>query len=265
MNTLAFLPAQTTFLLHLGVYLVEILLTFGLILYIRTGSRGQQEPWKFFLKIIIYGGITALISAFVEIKYSFNIPVLTKEAPQLVAKYGQWYAIINNISASLIEELAKYMVAVFCIIDTRHFHKMSDAIIYMILIGLGFSLVEDALYFLNPQTDAPYRLLSFFMHSGTSAIVGYSLGRFKFGLASYRELAVAIFGAVTLHFAYNLSTSLNDFPTSFYLTILICIYITLQIFILFHKAVLEEYQLEHNTNKNTPASRLLNLRSASQK
>jgi RsiW-degrading membrane proteinase PrsW (M82 family) len=160
----------------------------------------------------------------------------------------------------MIEELAKYTVAVFTVINTKHFHKMSDAITYMILIGLGFSLVEDAIFFLNPATDAPYRLLSFYVHSGTSAIIGYSLGRFKFGQAGYGELFRAVCGAILLHFGYNLATSLSGSETAFWLTVAITIYISLQIFILFRRAQVEEYEIERqDTLGGVVPSKLLNL------
>jgi len=245
-------------ILRAGVFGIEIVMTLTLVTWMRSASRSNQEPFSFLLLIIFYGGLTAVVAAFVEIKYSFNIRHLQQTAPNLVNAYGSWYDLLNNLSASFIEELGKYMVAVYMVINTRHFHKLTDAILYLILIGLGFSLVEDIFFLLNPETIAPYRLLSFYVHSGTSAIIGYSLGRFKFGLASYWELVISVLGAVGLHFAYNLSTSLSDRLDAFYVASLITLYITLQIFILFRKAIHEEYNLDH-PDKLPSSHRFLNL------
>lgn len=232
-------------LLRLGVFGVEIILTFSLIGWLRGSSRKNQEPYSFIFTVLLYGALTAAISAFVELKYSFNIPALKESAPYLVQRYGTWYQLINTFSASMIEEMAKYTVAVYFVINTKHNHKLSDSIIYLILIGLGFSLVEDFIFFLNPSTIAPYRLLSFYVHSGTSAIIGYSMGRFKFGLAGYGELSRAVVAAIGLHFMYNLSSTLNIEPQAFFLTLGISIYISLQIFVLFRKALLDEFNLDY--------------------
>ena len=245
--------------LRVGVFLTEILLTISLVRWMRAASRSNPEPIKFLLLIVFYGGLTAVVAAFVEIKYSFNITALQKNTPALVNAYGTWYELINNFAASAIEEMGKYMVAVFMVINTKHFHKLSDAILYLILIGLGFSLVEDVFFLINPATVPVYRLLSFYIHSGTSSIIGYALGRFKFGLTSYGELVVSILGAIGLHFAYNLSTNVHNTTVAFYLAALITFYISLQIFILFQRAIADEYTLEH-LDKPLISHRLLNLK-----
>ena len=245
-------------LIRLVVFGLEISFTFSLIYWIRLSSPTHKQSWRFFANLLVWGGVAAVIAAYVELTYSFNIPEIQAKSPALVVHYGTWYEMINNASASLIEELAKYTVAVFTILNSRQVRKLSDAIVYLILIGLGFSLIEDIIFLLNPDTVAPYRLLSFYVHSGTSAVIGYSLGRYMSGVARYPELLIAILGAIGLHFAYNLSTTLQDGHYSFYLTIAITVYISLQIFILFRKAIEEEYRLGHRFRAAT-TQKLLNL------
>lgn len=230
-------------LVRLSVFGVEILLAFALIAWMRSSVRGPAAPWGFIALILAWGAVTALISAYVEIRYSFNLEKLTTEFPELVANNGHWLKLLNNVAASMIEEFAKYMIGVFTVINTRHIHKLSDTIIYLIIIGLGFSLIEDMFFLIHPDTVAPYRLMSFYIHSGTSAIMGYSLGRFKFGLASYRELIGSVVAAICLHFSYNFMTSLES-PLAFWLAVLLTVYISLQIFILFRRTVAEEERVE---------------------
>ena len=180
------MTSETSF--RIGIYASEILLALGLIIWLRGSARGPREPWSFILKILAGGVLAAIVSAVITLKYSFNVKELADTHPQLVDQYGTWLQVLNHLSASMIEELGKYMIGVFTLLSTRHAHKMSDTIVYLIIIGLGFSLVEDALFLLDPSTSPLLRLMSFYLHSGTSAIIGYSLGRYKFGLASYREL-----------------------------------------------------------------------------
>jgi len=246
-------------ILRFVVFGAELLLAFFLILWMRSTAKGPAS-WKFIAQILIWGAVTSLIAAYVEIRYAFRIDELKQTLPDLANQHGIALEMTNNIAISAIEELGKYMVGVFTVINTRHVHKLSDTIIYMIIIGLGFSLVEDIFFLLNPETIAPYRLLSFYVHSGTSAIIGYSLGRFKFGLASYRELLGAVVAAIGLHFAYNLTTTLDNTNWGFLLAVAITLFISLQIFILLHKTLLEQYQLELRARRlSTTRTKLLHL------
>jgi len=236
--------------LHLLIFGLEIILAFILVLWLRYMGRGEPAPWGFLFKLLFFGSLTAILAGYVEIRYSFIISPVSAN-PVLLEN-------LNNGAASLTEELAKYFAATFTIINTRHFHKLSDAILYMIIIGLGFSLVEDAFFLISPQTDAPYRLLSFYLHSGTSAIIGYHLGRFKYKLDGYPQLMLGVFYAVLLHFSYNWATSLQRGDLGFYLTVSITLYISLQIFILYRRAIIEEFKLDHKKTAR-PRVKLLNL------
>ncbi len=220
------------------VFAVEMILTYSLIIWMRNNQRAGREPWSFILKILAFGALTAIISAIVQLKYSFQLTQITHSS------YGSWLEALNNLSSSMIEELGKYMIGVFTLLSTRHTHKMSDVILYLVVIGLGFSLVEDAIYLTNPHTIPALRLMSFYLHSGTSAIIGYSLGRYKFGLAGHKELFVAVFSAIGLHFLFNTSTTLSDPSLSFVFSFALALFITLQIFILFRRTLLQEYGLE---------------------
>jgi RsiW-degrading membrane proteinase PrsW (M82 family) len=229
--------------LRLIVYGIEILLALGLIIWMRSSTRGAREPWSFIFKILAAGATAAIISALVTLKYSFDLPELAKTNPDLVLQYGVWLKVTNHVAAAMIEEIGKYMIGVFTLLATRHVHKMSDTIVYLIVIGLGFTLVEDAFFLLDPHSSPLLRLMSFYLHSGTSSIIGYSLGRYKFGLASYRELILAVIAAITLHLGFNLTTELYG-ESALYIAFAISVFITLQIFILFRRTLVEEYGLE---------------------
>jgi|GEM_PF-6288406 len=246
--------------LRVVVIFVELLLTGSLVAWMRSSTRGEPVGWRMITKVLLFGVIAALISAFITLNYSFNIPQLQTQVPGLVDKYRALMVLLNTFGAATVEELAKYCVAVFVLITPQQRHqRLSDTIMFMILIGLGFSLIEDCLYLLNPDTIAPYRLLSFYLHSGTCAIMGYSLGRFRFGLTGYREVLRSVIAAVLLHSAYNLTTQLDDQRLALYLTFAITVFITLQIFILFRKTLEEEYELENKHKVHHEPTRLLNL------
>jgi RsiW-degrading membrane proteinase PrsW (M82 family) len=234
-------PSDITF--RLVVYGIEVGLALGLILWMRSSLRGAREPWSFILKILAAGMLAAIISAIVTLRYSFNIPVLEQTHPQLVQEFGTYLIVLNHLAASMIEEIGKYMIGVFTLLTTRHAHKLSDTIVYLIVIGLGFALIEDAFFLLDSQSAPLLRLMSFYLHAGTSAIIGYSLGRYKFGLAHYREVLTAVGLAIALHFGFNMTTELRS-SAAIPVAMGLSLFIALQIFILFRRTLIEEYGLE---------------------
>lgn len=246
--------------LNLAVFAIEIILAVSLISWMRSSLRGTPAPWSFIAQVLIAGALVALAAALVTVRYSFDITALTVSRPDIVEHYKGILIIFNTVGAALVEELAKYAVGVFFLIHNRHTTRLSDVIICMVIVGLGFSLIEDAFYFLDPSTIAPYRLLSFYLHSGTSAIMGYSLGRFRFGLTGYRELFLAVIAAVALHTGYNLTTQLNNGQIALYLTFAITLLITLQIFVLVKRTQNEEWQLRKLAEEKPKPTRYLNLK-----
>ncbi len=245
--------------LRIAVFSIEIVLAIGLIFWLRGSVRGVPAPWHLIGKVLIYGAICALVSAYITLKYSFNLVEIEKTNQTAVLQFGSWMVLANILVGALVEELAKYVIGVFVLIDNKSVRRLSDVIIYMIIVGLGFALVEDALYLLEPSVNASYRLLSFYLHAGTTAIMGYSMGRFRYGLAGYRELLRALLAAISLHGAYNLATQIQNREYSLYLMIALAALISLQIFILFRKTVQEEYELNQRDTKPKKPTRLLNL------
>jgi RsiW-degrading membrane proteinase PrsW (M82 family) len=251
--------------LRLAVIAVEVLLSLSLIGWMRSSEKGEPLPAKVILSILALGSVTALASAIVVIRYQFDIPTIQVQNPEVFAKYGTLMVMLNIFAAAASEEMAKYVVAAFLLLGKlRNPPRLSDTISTMILLGLGFALIEDAVYlFLQPDTVPAYRLLSFLVHSGTSAIVGYSLGRFRFGLTGYRELLRAILAGILLHTSYNLTTRLENAQLAFALTVLLTVLISLQIFILYRKTVKEQRMIEAkqraNLRKKLVTVKLLNI------
>lgn len=248
-------------LLRYIVLALEVGLTAGLILWMRNSVRGVPVSWKHIFQILAAGGGVALVAALVTMRYSFNIDALQESHPALVENYRGWMIFLNVIGAGSVEELAKYTVGVFFLVSNRKVHKLTDIILSMIIVGLGFSLVEDILYLMTTDAVPTYRLLSFYLHSGTSAIMGYALGRFHFGLAGYRELLKALGMAIMLHSIYNLSLNLEGKVLPLYLAFAVTLYISLQIFILFRKSLEEEYDMNRRIERKKPkvTTKLLNL------
>ena len=177
----------------------------------------------------------AIISAIVEIRYMIRINNQTAT-----------YDFLNSLNASVVEEIAKYAVGVFAILYSSKIHRITDVITFMIIVGLGFAITEDAVYLLNPSINAPERLISFYLHSGTAAIMGYAMGQLRFGLGGYRNLLRAIFYAIFLHLAYNSCSLLSNDKLGLWLSLGVVVCIGLQVIITFRKATANDIALEEN-------------------
>lgn len=252
-------PLQIQGIIRFSIFSLEVLVATGVIFWIRSRQRGKQDTSRHLLNLVLWGGLTALIAAIVEMRYSIDTDRIIEINPQLAANYGSYYDMANFAIVSLIEELAKYTVGVFIILSSKNYHRLSDSISYMILIGIGFAIIEDVFYLLDPNTIAPLRLLSFFIHAGTASIIGFAMGQFRYQLSGYRNLLKAIIWAVTLHFGYNISSSLPNTTAAFWLSLLITIYISLQVFIMFRKSLVEEYVFEKKNSPKKLPTHLLHL------
>lgn len=228
---------------RLGVFTLELLLAILLSVWLRSTSR-KPPPALLLLQLVGWGSVTALLSASIELHFSLPRTAFSSQ-------------FVNITLSSTLEELAKYAVAAWLLLPTHAIRKASDAPLFLILIGLGFALAEDAVFLSDPNTIAPYRLLSFFLHSGTSAIVGIHFGNYLVGQESWWRLSLGIMSAIFLHFLYN-ATTLVDGRSGTALTVLVSLLISIQVFLLYRRAVVEEFTTER---AGTPPRRirLLNI------
>jgi RsiW-degrading membrane proteinase PrsW (M82 family) len=207
---------------------IEILLSVLLVIWMRKSLHASSLRGLFLVKLLLYGSLVALVCAYLEMQYGDLLSDST------IHPSNKGFA--SLFAGSIIEEMGKYGVAVCTLLHSRYVRSTLDALIYLIIIGLGFTIMEDAIYLIQLTPETSYRLLSFYLHSGTSAIIGYSLGRYISNQTRSGELVIAILAAILLHFGYNLSTGISLSPWSDLLTLCFLVYITLQVFVLYQNA-----------------------------
>ncbi|MDP3764844.1 MAG: PrsW family intramembrane metalloprotease [bacterium] len=184
-----------------------------LSIYLREDDR--PEPNRFILKIFFLGALMAPIAAGVEFlligslkNFSFS-PLLTN-------------FLIFFVFVGIVEELAKFMAVKLGIERNSVFDEPADAMIYLIVSGLGFAALENILALFN-FTDisrgviageafqiAGLRFISStLLHVLASGIVGYSLAQKHFFLKKYSVLKGIIIAGF-LHGTYNTLTLASD-------------------------------------------------------
>ena len=136
------------------------------------------------------------------------IPISLFVANQLVFNFGIVNTtILSRYIAPITEELLKAAVLLILIQQAR-FTYFVDGAIYGFAAGMGFAIIENALYLSNNPdlTTAIGRVLSTnLMHATATAIVGIALGRAKFDHLSNRFLwlLLGLLMASLIHAGFN--------------------------------------------------------------
>jgi RsiW-degrading membrane proteinase PrsW (M82 family) len=113
--------------------------------------------------------------------------------------------------APIVEEIVKSLILIFY--GRRpDFTYFVDGAIYGFAVGIGFSIVENLFYLTQADSASQGPVLAIsrsfstcLMHGSASALVGVSIGRFRYGHGRTRVLS-AILGwgaAIALHSAFN--------------------------------------------------------------
>jgi RsiW-degrading membrane proteinase PrsW (M82 family) len=191
-----------------------------LLFYLRKDVHPESNAMV--LKIFFYGMIAAIIAALVEIGVSISLAFLA--AP--MTKTLIYFLFSEFIVIALVEECSKFLIIKQKVISHSEFDEPVDAMIYMIIIALGFAAFENTLvlfssfYFSkgiiavgigNIIADTVFisslRFLgATFLHVLASGIVGYFLALSFFNPKKRLTLIIKGLGlAALLHGLFNIS------------------------------------------------------------
>jgi RsiW-degrading membrane proteinase PrsW (M82 family) len=165
-----------------------------LVLYL---DRNEKEPWYFQLAAFFWGAVVAVVFSYV-----FNSLTGLAVTAAYGASAGEFVGSV--IAAPLFEEFFKGSALVILLILFRsHFDNVLDGIVYGALVGLGFAMTENIIYFGRAYFDAGVIGLGFlfvlravlggFGHALYTATFGASLGwaRSRYGVGKARFLVPA--------------------------------------------------------------------------
>ncbi|MEK7658821.1 MAG: PrsW family intramembrane metalloprotease [Patescibacteria group bacterium] len=203
----------------------------------------HPESKKMILKIFLWGTFITLPVFFAQIGLSSLLNKMNFSP--IVVSLIYWFLVI-----AFTEEIFKYLVIKIKVITHYEFDEPLDAMLYMVVVALGFAAVENILYLL-PATDAlsfndilnRAMIVSFirfigatFLHTLSSAVAGYFLA-----MSFYKEkgkrfyVFFGLFIAVVLHGAYNFSIMTLEGPIKIIIPIVILITLACFVFAGFEK------------------------------
>lgn len=186
-------------------------------LFYYLGKDIHPEPKKMILKIFLWGAVSTIPVLFIQIGLE---NILIDVDKQINLSSLVYYLIYYFLIISLSEELFKYLVVKFKVLNSPEMDEPLDIMLYMAVSALGFAALENILYLFNSSTGLSIQELmkitltlalvrfvgATFLHTLCSAVIGYAVAISLCDRKNRR--AEAIFGviiAVFLHGLYNLA------------------------------------------------------------
>lgn len=153
---------------------------------------------------------------------AFVVPIQNLIAPG-VKSIGSMFLHLNPNDAlilvfaawSVVEEAAKYIAAYLVVLRRPENHQPIDAVIFMILVALGFAAVENTLFLIEPLRSgnltetiltANLRFIgATLLHVFSSGLIGVALGLSFYRPPYVRHLyaGAAVILAAVLHSGFN--------------------------------------------------------------
>lgn len=144
--------------------------------------------------------------------YVLNTTIMTSVLQDRLGMYrAEAMTTIVVLVAPIVEEIVKSLILIY--FGRRpDFTYFVDGAIYGFAAGIGFSVLENLFYLSQPGSQGQGTLLAVsrsfstcLMHGSASALVGVSIGRFRYG-HGWTRLLSAILGwaaAIALHSGFN--------------------------------------------------------------
>ena len=179
-------------------------------------DRYEKEPLKLAAAAFLWGALPAVVaSAAVELAVDAPLTALFREYSKLLSA---------SLIAPPVEELLKSLALLCIFLLARYeFDGVLDGIIYGSLIGFGFAMTENVLYFWEAQRQSDAlawvgiilgRAIAFgFNHAMFTSLAGVGFGLARYAKSARSRGALILTGflaATAAHFLHNSFLSIGD-------------------------------------------------------
>ncbi len=195
-----------TFLLAIFIGLLPIILW---LIFFLWQDINKPEPLKWILILFLLG---AIITPFVGIIENYLLKLFKINT---LGSLSFATAVLVCLIIAIIEELAKFFTTAIALKKNKHFDEAVDAMIYLIVLALGFGAVENTLVaFQEIMFGASFlptlQLISLrfvganLLHAISSGIIGFF---WALSLITDRKkyLNIGLFLGILLHWLFNIA------------------------------------------------------------
>jgi RsiW-degrading membrane proteinase PrsW (M82 family) len=195
----------------LAALTIPLIPLMGVVVLVSLLDRYEREPWLTLLGAFLWGAVIAVppTLSLERMLVAGLLDLLRTLGPTT----GLEQALAPAISAGVIEEAAKGAGLLLLLLFLRdEFDNVTDGVVYAIVIGAGFALVENFVYFaVVPRGDLGFIfvgrvVLGWLSHSTFTALFGAALGYAREARRGRRRWLVPLLGfvaAVALHTAFD--------------------------------------------------------------
>jgi RsiW-degrading membrane proteinase PrsW (M82 family) len=176
-----------------------------IILLVNFMDRFEREPWFLRLGAFLWGAVIAVPPALL-IEERLGTYIQT-------ASNNVWHSALVGLNAGVTEETIKGLGLLLLFIILRdEFDNVTDGIVYGALIGAGFALVENFIYFASNSNRFLLILivgrvvLGWLSHSTFTVCFGAALGYVRHTRIRWRQILIPVAGyliAVGLHSVFD--------------------------------------------------------------
>lgn len=193
----------------LAAIIIPLVPAIGIMLLVSFIDRYEREPWFLRLAAFLWGAIIAIPPALLieENIDALMQNVLGPDASSVIR------AAFQGLNAGVTEETVKGLGLLLIFLVLRdEFDNVTDGIVYGALIGAGFAMVENYVYFATNSKNfllfliVGRILLGWLSHSTFTVCFGAALGYVRHTRVRWRQIVVPLLGyvfAVGLHSVFD--------------------------------------------------------------
>jgi RsiW-degrading membrane proteinase PrsW (M82 family) len=212
-NTLGFSTLiQENPMTLLSVLLIPTIAALGINVLVNFIDRYEREPWYLRLAAFLWGALIAIPpTVFIEQQIEGLRPVLLGANTSNTLN-----ALFSGLNAGVTEETFKGLGVMLLFLVLRdEFDNVTDGIVYGALIGAGFAMVENIMYFAGSPKTFLFLVISrivlgWLNHSTFTVCFGASLGYIRHTRVRWQHIVVPLVGylmSVSLHTAFDFVNS----------------------------------------------------------
>ena len=160
-------------------------------------DKHEKEPLWLLATCFAYGLLSAGLTLIISVPVNYLVPDI---------EHSLIGPLLNAfIEVSFVEELSKFLFLIFLVYNRKDLNEPFDAILYSIMIGMGFATIENILYSLQyGYSVAVARMFSSVpAHAVFAVLMGYFTGLAKFKFKSKYFALVGLAVAIIFHGLYD--------------------------------------------------------------
>ena len=196
---------QNGFSSILAALTIPLLPAFGITLLVNFIDRFEREPWFLRLAAFLWGAVIAIPPTIViETNVGQLMQAALAQSNDILLR-----SILQGVSVGITEEAVKGLGLLLLFFVLRdEFDNVTDGIVYGALIGAGFAMVENFMYFAHNAKDFLLFLfvmrivLGWLCHSTYTVCFGAALGYIRHTKVRWKQIVIPLLGflvAVGLH------------------------------------------------------------------